>query len=113
MATERRKKYASSKGKTKKPTNKKFAKRFPKTRSSVAETLRENVRRLRKDLELSQSDLAKAIGTDQAAIGLIELSRANPTLLTIEKIAQVLQTTAVDLLTKHNRRRERTTKIDP
>jgi ribosome-binding protein aMBF1 (putative translation factor) len=89
-------------------TNKPFAERFKEGRLSTAEILGENVKRLRTDLELSQADLATMIGTDQSAIGLIELKRANPTVLTIERLAAVLQTTVVDLLSKPGRRRTRT-----
>jgi DNA-binding XRE family transcriptional regulator len=46
-----------------------------------------------RSLGLSQADLAEAIGTDQAAVGLIETRRSNPTLRTIENIARVLRTT--------------------
>ncbi|WP_050990948.1 helix-turn-helix transcriptional regulator [Bradyrhizobium genomosp. I (2014)] len=88
-------------------TNKPFAERFKESRLSTAETLGENVKRLRTVLDLSQADLAKAIGTDQSAIGLIETKRANPTLMTIEKLAAVLKTTVVDLLTRPGRRRTR------
>jgi ribosome-binding protein aMBF1 (putative translation factor) len=89
-------------------TNKPFAERFKESRLSTAETLGENVKRLRAVLDLSQADLAKAIGTDQSAIGLIETKRANPTLMTIEKLAAVLKTTVVDLLRRPGRRRTRT-----
>jgi DNA-binding XRE family transcriptional regulator len=87
------------------PKTKPFAERLAEGRLSTAEVLGENVKRLRSGLELSQADLAKAIGTDQSAIGLIELKRANPTLLTIEKLANVFKTTVPQLLSKLPRRR--------
>ncbi|MCK1294518.1 MULTISPECIES: helix-turn-helix transcriptional regulator [unclassified Bradyrhizobium] len=86
-------------------TNKPFAERFQEGRLSTAEILGENVKRLRKRLDLSQADLARAIGTDQSAIGLIETRRANPTVRTVEKLAAVLKTTVVDLLSRPGRRR--------
>jgi ribosome-binding protein aMBF1 (putative translation factor) len=86
-------------------TNKPFAERFKEGRLSTAEILGENVKRLRTRLELSQADLARAIGTDQSAVGLIELKRANPTVLTVERLAAVLKTTVVGLLSKPGRRR--------
>ncbi|MBR0777294.1 helix-turn-helix transcriptional regulator [Bradyrhizobium diazoefficiens] len=89
-------------------TNKPFAERFREGRLSTAEILGENVKRLRTGLELSQADLARAIRSDQSAIGLIEIKRANPTLRTMEKLAAVLKTTVVDLLSKPSRRRTRT-----
>jgi DNA-binding XRE family transcriptional regulator len=87
------------------PANKPFRSRFPPRSSAVAGILSKNVKRLRKELDLSQAELAEAVGVDQAAIGLIELERANPTLLTIESLAKALKTTAADLLTKAARRR--------
>jgi ribosome-binding protein aMBF1 (putative translation factor) len=99
---------AKRKAEADEPSNKPFAKRFVKGRLSTAEVLGENVKRLRTGLRLSQADLARAIGTDQSAIGLIELKRANPTLLTIERLATVLETTVVELLSKPSRRRTRT-----
>jgi DNA-binding XRE family transcriptional regulator len=89
-------------------TNKPFAQRFKEGRLSTAEILGENVKRLRTGLDLSQADLARAIGTDQSAVGLIEIKRANPTLRTVEKLAAVLKTTVVDLLSRPGRRRTRT-----
>jgi len=89
------------------PTNKPFAERFPSRTSAAAKVLGGNVRRLRTDLDLSQADLAKAIRADQSTIGLIELGRGNPTLLTIEKLARVLRTTVPELLGKPSRSRSR------
>ena len=86
--------------KPKKPTNKKFGKRFSVLRSQNVAALRKNVRRLRKERGLSQAQLAEAVGVAQQAIGLIELARANPTLLTLEALAKALKTTVADLLTK-------------
>jgi ribosome-binding protein aMBF1 (putative translation factor) len=88
-------------------TNKPFAERFKEGRLSTAEVLGENVKRLRTGLGFSQADLARAIGTDQSAIGLVELKRANPTLRTIERLATVLETTVVELLSKPPRGRTR------
>jgi DNA-binding XRE family transcriptional regulator len=101
----RPKRGTGTKAKGDEPTNKPFAERFTQGRLLTAEVLGENVKRLRSGLELSQADLAKAIGTDQSAIGLIELKRANPTLLTIEKLADVLNTTVPQLLSSLPRRR--------
>lgn len=91
-------------GGERKPTNKKFKKRFPVLRSPTALILAKNVRRLREHLEISQAKLGEAIGTDQAPVGLIELARSNPTLQTLEVLATALGTTVADLLTKPPRR---------
>ncbi|MDT4738423.1 helix-turn-helix transcriptional regulator [Bradyrhizobium sp. WYCCWR 12699] len=89
-------------------TNKPFAERFKEGRLSTADILGGNVKRFRTGLELSQADLAKAIGSDQSVIALIELKRANPTLLTIERLAAALKTTVVELLSRPGQRRTRT-----
>jgi DNA-binding XRE family transcriptional regulator len=99
---------AEPKAKNDGKTNKPFAERFKEGQLSTAKILGENVKRLRTGLDLSQADLARAIGTDQSAIGLIETKRANPTVRTLEKLAAVLKTTVVDLLSKPGRRRTRT-----
>lgn len=101
------KRGTSTKAKADEPANKPFAERFAEGRLSTAEVLGENVKRLRTGLGFSQADLARAIGTDQSAIGLIELKRANPTLRTIERLATVLETTVVELLSKPPRARTR------
>lgn len=98
---------ASAPPKKKKPKTPPFGKRFPARVSAAAKILSENVRHLRKGLGLSQTDLAEAIGTDQQAVGLIEIRRANPTLRTIENLARVLGMTVPDLLTRSPRRRTR------
>ncbi|UPJ49331.1 helix-turn-helix transcriptional regulator [Bradyrhizobium sp. 200] len=82
-----------------------FGKRFPSRASASAKILSKNVLRLRKCLGFSQADLADAIGTDQQAVGLIETTRSNPTLRTIENLARALNTTVPDLLSKPGRRR--------
>lgn len=78
--------------------------RFGSARLTTAEILGENVKRLRAQLDLSQADLAQALKTDQSAIGLIELRRANPTLKTLEKLASVLKTTVAGLLSEPTRK---------
>jgi ribosome-binding protein aMBF1 (putative translation factor) len=81
-----------------KPTNAPFARRFPARDFAAAEALAANVRRLRTQHELSQGELGAAVGSDQAAISLIEGARSNPTLRMIESIAKELDTTAAELL---------------
>jgi ribosome-binding protein aMBF1 (putative translation factor) len=90
--------------KEKEPTNAPFAERFPARDFEAAEALAENVRRLRVQRELSQGKLGEAVGSDQAAISLIESARSNPTLKMIESIARKLDTTAAELLRKRRPR---------
>ena len=95
---------SGKKAKHEKPSNAPFARRFPPRDSEAAGALAENVRHLRIRKELSQGELGRAVGSDQAAISLIEVARSNPTLLMIEAIARVLDTTAADLLRKRRPR---------
>jgi transcriptional regulator with XRE-family HTH domain len=76
-----------------------FEERFPARDSPTLATLAENVLRLRGDRGLSQAGLAALIdGVDQRAISLLENSRANPTLLMIEAVAEALEVTVAELL---------------
>ena len=49
-----------------------------------------NIREIRKKRCLSQSELAKMIGTSQAAISKYEKEEQDPTFKTLQKIAQAL-----------------------
>jgi len=60
--------------------------------------LGENLRKLRLKMNLSQGDLAKALDVDRAYISNIENGRMNPTLSTLEKIAEVLGISSSELL---------------
>jgi DNA-binding XRE family transcriptional regulator len=86
--------------KKKQPTNKPFALRFSEKPLPGAKALAANVRRLRKELGLSQAALADEANAKagQPAIALIELGRANPTLKLIQAIADALGTTCSTLL---------------
>jgi transcriptional regulator with XRE-family HTH domain len=63
-----------------------MARRGSQTRKSLAD----NVRVLRAKLRLSQTVLAAEAGVTQALISAIELEKANPTLASLERIAEVL-----------------------
>lgn len=67
-----------------------FDKRFPARNSQMAKALGRNVRRLRKDKGWTQDELAAKLNLEQMAVSLIENSRANPTLETLEAIATCL-----------------------
>nr|WP_277396868.1 helix-turn-helix transcriptional regulator [Burkholderia sp. Tr-20390] len=49
------------------------------------------MRRLRRDLHLSQNDLAVQVGLDRTYISLLELGRRSPTLDTIVSLAAALK----------------------
>ncbi|MFX8848501.1 helix-turn-helix transcriptional regulator, partial [Acinetobacter baumannii] len=63
----------------------------------AAKLLAANVRRLRKERDWTQGDLAAEADVEQVAISLIESARANPTLLVIEDIARALAVRFVEL----------------
>jgi transcriptional regulator with XRE-family HTH domain len=74
-----------------------FDERFPARSSHIAKALGRNVRRLRKDRGWTQDDLAAKLDIEQMAVSLIENSRANPALETLEAIATCFGVTFVDL----------------
>jgi transcriptional regulator with XRE-family HTH domain len=74
-----------------------FGKRFPTRNSQMAKTLARNVRRLRRDKGWTQDDLAAKVKIEQTAVSLIENSRANPTLETLEAVAASLGVRFIDL----------------
>ena len=58
----------------------------------------ERVRELRKELGISQEELAHKAGLHRPYIGMIERAEKNITLLNIQKIANALETTENELL---------------
>ena len=58
---------------------------------SVRKALAHNLRVLRATRRLSQDVLAHEAGVTQALVSAIELGKANPTLASLERIAQVLK----------------------
>lgn len=56
-----------------------------------------NVRRLRKAKGISQQKLGEKAGFDYRYIGFIEQARVNPTIKTLEKVANALNVTVRDL----------------
>jgi transcriptional regulator with XRE-family HTH domain len=74
-----------------------FDRRFPARNSQIAMALARNVRRLRQDKGWTQDELAAKLDVEQTAVSLIENSRANPTLDTLEAIAACLGVRFVDL----------------
>ena len=60
--------------------------------------LGKNIKRIREQKEMSQGDICRAVGLDRAQMSNIEAGRGNPTLATIEKIAQALRVSSDELL---------------
>jgi transcriptional regulator with XRE-family HTH domain len=65
--------------------------------STEAQTLARNILKLRKGLQLTQRDLADAIGANQAMVARWESGQTEPRSTTLEKIAQVFQVSPEEL----------------
>ncbi len=57
-----------------------------------------NMKRIRKDQNMSQGDIFRATGIERAYISNLEAGKQNPTLSTIEKIAEALGVSSDALL---------------
>ena len=58
-----------------------------------------NVKALRRQRELNQTDLAKRVGVSQAYIAMLEKgTNVNPTLALLTKLARALKVTVTELL---------------
>lgn len=57
-----------------------------------------NIKRIRERKKMSQGDICRALGFDRAQMSNIEAGKGNPTLATIEKIAQALGVSSDELL---------------
>ena len=57
-----------------------------------------NIKRIREQKKMSQGDICRALGFDRAQMSNIEAGKGNPTLATIEKIAQALGVASDELL---------------
>lgn len=57
-----------------------------------------NIKRIRERKKMSQGDICRAVGFDRAQMSNIEAGKGNPTLATIEKIANALGVSADELI---------------
>jgi transcriptional regulator with XRE-family HTH domain len=57
-----------------------------------------NISRLRKQLNLSQIDLAVAVGVTRSYLSEIENGKRNPTIMLLQNIATVLSVSLEDLI---------------
>ena len=60
--------------------------------------LGKNIKRIREQKNMTQGDICRAVGFDRAQMSNIEAGKGNPTLATIEKIAQALGISSDELL---------------
>ena len=60
--------------------------------------LGKNIKSIREQKKMSQGDICRALGFDRAQMSNIESGKGNPTLATIEKIAQALGIASDELL---------------
>jgi len=67
-------------------------------KNSLLEKFGDNIRRLRKEKNLSQEELAFKAELHRTYIGMIERAEKNITLLNIEKIAIALEVDIKDIL---------------
>jgi len=57
-----------------------------------------NIKRIRTKKKMSQGDIARALGVDRGYISNIENGKKNPTLATIQRLADALGVSADELL---------------
>ncbi|MDP3988681.1 MAG: helix-turn-helix transcriptional regulator [bacterium] len=60
--------------------------------------LGKNIKHIRERKKMSQGDICRALDLDRAQMSNIEAGKGNPTLATIEKIAQALGVASNELL---------------
>ena len=63
-----------------------------------AKKLAENMKRIRLTKQMSQGDICRKLKLDRAYISNVESGKKNPTLATIEKIAEALDVSVNELL---------------
>lgn len=66
--------------------------------TEISPKLGRNLKRIRTKKKISQGDIARALEVHRAYVSGIETGKRNPTLATIEKLANALGVTASELL---------------
>ena len=67
-------------------------------RDTSSKRLGENLKKLRLKKKMSQGDISRKLGVDRAYISSIENGRMNPTLTTLEKLAEAIGVNSSELL---------------
>jgi transcriptional regulator with XRE-family HTH domain len=70
---------------------------------ALIDTLAENIRRLRRQHNLSQEELADTCGLHRTYVGSVERGERNVTLSSLELLAKALSVSVPDLLTPRSR----------
>lgn len=65
---------------------------------NISTKLGQNMKRIRAKKKMSQGDIARALEVDRGYISNIENGKKNPTLATIQKLADALKVSADELL---------------
>ena len=65
---------------------------------SASKRFGDNIKRVRLEKGMTQGDIVRATGVDRGYISSLENGKQNPTLATIEKIAQALGVASDELL---------------
>ncbi len=65
---------------------------------SEAQKLGRNLKRIRKEKDISQGDIVRSLGMDRAFISNIENGKTNPTLATIAKLAKAIGVSVGELM---------------
>ena len=66
--------------------------------ANISSKLGQNMKRIRTKKNMSQGDIARALGVDRGYISNIESGKKNLTLATIQKLANALGVSADELL---------------
>lgn len=64
----------------------------------ISKKLGENLKRIRTKKKLSQGAIARILGVDKGYVSNIENGKKNPTLATIERLANAINVSADELL---------------
>lgn len=64
----------------------------------ISEQLGKNMKRIRAKRKMSQGDIARVLDVDRGYISNIENGKKNPTIATIQKLANALRVSADELL---------------
>lgn len=63
-----------------------------------AEKLGKNLKRIRTEKDITQSDIARSLGVSRGFVSNLEKGKTNPTLATISRIADAVGVTTDELL---------------